>query len=105
MYVCAYSISEHNIHNASTECVDLQYSLQCQLTKPADKLEYCIMRKDDTVVERDVVDEMYSAIATGLFQFRVAVAYTRLKAYLIRFQFIRVIEITNDFEFYAPHGS
>lgn len=93
------------MHNASTECVDLQYSLRCQLTKPADKLQYCIMRKDDTVVERDVVDEMYSSIATGLFQFRVAAAYTRLKAYLISFQSIRVIEITNDFQFYAPSGS
>lgn len=42
------------MHNASTEGVDLQYSIQWQLTKPADKLQYCIMRKDDSVVERDV---------------------------------------------------
>lgn len=58
MYVRAYSISDYNMHNAFTEGVDLQYSIQCQLTKPADKLQYCIMRKD-TVVERDVVNKMY----------------------------------------------
>lgn len=43
------------MYNASTEGVDLQYSIRCQLTKPADKLRYCIVRKDN-VVEREMVD-------------------------------------------------
>lgn len=97
VYMCAHSISKHSMHNASTEFVDLQYSIRCQLTKPADKLQYYIMRKDDTVAGRHVVDEIYSFIATGLFQFRVAVVYKRLKAYLIGFQSIRDIEITKWF--------
>lgn len=53
--VCARiysSISEHNMHNASPGGVKLQYSIRCQLTKPADEVQCCIMGKY-TVVERE----------------------------------------------------
>lgn len=92
------------MHNAFTEGVDLQCSIRCQLTKPADKSQHCVARTD-TGVESDAVDEMHSFIAIGLFHFRVAEAHTRLKAHLIGSQSIRVIEITNVFQFYAPRGS
>lgn len=93
--------------------VDLHYSVRCQLTRPAEIVQYCIMRKDNSIVESSIFREevlfffplflflIYSSIATGFFQIRVAVAYAGRKAHLIGFQSIREIEMTNVFQFYA----
>lgn len=54
-FVCAYSKSEHNVHNASMVGFDLQYTIQCQLTKPADKLQHCIIKEMWFIQNRNVI--------------------------------------------------